>query len=96
MLIGKGKELSIYDSTVKLAHLTGANRQYIDNTIPHIGSLIKPDMDQVIQGSEVLVIGNPDPDFAKVPDLVRTDQLIIDFSAPLHDLFAAEDISGGW
>jgi GDP-mannose 6-dehydrogenase len=39
-LIGKGYELRLYDRNVNLAALTGANRDYILNHIPHISRLM--------------------------------------------------------
>jgi GDP-mannose 6-dehydrogenase len=82
-LIGKGKDILIYDSMVTLAHLTGANRQYIENTIPHIASLIKRNIEDVIEHSEVLVVGNQDKEFRTLSDKMRGDQIVIDFSKPL-------------
>ena len=84
VLIGKGKEVNIYDSKVRLAHLIGTNRQYIENTIPHIALLIKPDLEQVIEDSEVLVVGHQNREFSNLDDLKREDQILIDFSKPMH------------
>lgn len=85
ILMGKGKQLSIYDSTVKLSRLTGANREYIENTIPHIAELIKPDVKQVIKDSELLVVGNADPEFGNLAELMRESQILIDFSKPMQE-----------
>ena len=57
-LLGKGCELKVYDPNVSLVHLTGANRQYIEQTIPHISRLLCPTLDEVIDGSDVLVVGH--------------------------------------
>ncbi|SUE94971.1 UDP binding domain-containing protein [Mycolicibacterium tokaiense] len=46
-LIGKGYELKLYDSNVSLAALTGANRDYILNHIPHISGLMVETIDEV-------------------------------------------------
>lgn len=56
-LIGKGMQLSIYDPEVHLSRLLGANRRYIEMHLPHIGQLLQPHLDKVIDDSEVLVIG---------------------------------------
>ncbi len=56
MLIGKGYRLSIYDEEVSLAKLHGANRRYIEQSIPHISCLLKSTIQEVIDHSEVIVI----------------------------------------
>lgn len=81
-LIGKGREVNIYDNNVHLAHLTGTNREYIERTIPHIASLIRPTIDEVIDASEVLVIGNSRPEFSDLDRNTRKDQTVLDFSKP--------------
>src|SRR3954470_2278428 len=64
MLIGKGICLRIYDKNVSLARLVGANKQYIDQTIAHLSSLMVASIDELLDGSEVIVIGNQGPEFA--------------------------------
>ncbi|MEK7829622.1 MAG: UDP-glucose/GDP-mannose dehydrogenase family protein, partial [Acidobacteriota bacterium] len=51
-LIGKGLKLTIYDRDVQLARLVGANRDYIEREIPHISSLLRRELDEVIDSSE--------------------------------------------
>ena len=56
-LIGKGMQLSIYDPEVHLAQLLGANRSFIEKHLPHIGQMLRPDIEGVIDESDVLVVG---------------------------------------
>jgi len=56
-LIGKGYRLRIYDPAVNLARLIGANKRYIEQTIPHIGDLLSDDLDAVLRGAGVIVVG---------------------------------------
>jgi GDP-mannose 6-dehydrogenase len=57
-LIGKGYELRILDPQVSLSHLIGANRRFIDETIPHIGSLMVSGVDELLAHAQVLVVGH--------------------------------------
>ncbi len=78
-LIGKGYELLVYDKNVNLARLTGANRDYILNHIPHIANLMRENIDEVLQHAEVIVIGNASPEFKEIPGALRSNQTVIDF-----------------
>ncbi len=78
-LIGKGYDLKLYDASVNIAKLTGANRDYILKAIPHIERLMVATIDEVIDHCDVIVIGNRSPEFAAVADRLRSHQLVIDF-----------------
>jgi GDP-mannose 6-dehydrogenase len=56
-LIGKGFNVSIFDREVSLAKLFGSNKRYIETVIPHISSLMKNSIDEMIKDSEIIVIG---------------------------------------
>jgi GDP-mannose 6-dehydrogenase len=78
-LIGKGYDLRIYDKSVKIASLTGANRDFILNRIPHISRLMVDGIDRVLDHAQTIVIGNKDPEFEQVPARMRDGQVIVDF-----------------
>ncbi len=65
-LLGEGRQVRIWDENVSLGRLIGSNRQYIEEVIPHIGSLLSASMEQVIQNSEVLVIATTGLDLDQV------------------------------
>lgn len=78
-LIGKGLHLKIYDPEVNLASLVGSNRRYIQETIPHISSMMYESCEKVIQGSEVIVVGLNDDDLVEtLCASVRADQYVLD------------------
>ena len=78
MLIGKGMKLAIYDREVSEAKLIGSNRQYIEREIPHIWSLMRPSVDEVLAASEVVVIGNGSREFRSIEPKLRPGQVVID------------------
>ena len=77
-LIGKGYEVQLYDKNVSLANLYGANRVYIEKEIPHIAQLVRDTIDEVIEGSDVIVIGNNSPEFKDLKSRVNGHHVTID------------------
>lgn len=89
MLIGKGHTLSIYDRLVSSAGLIGANRDYIEREIPHIWSLMRDSTAEVVESSDVIVIGNDAAEFRQIQPLLNGDRVVIDLvravRAPVSD-----------
>lgn len=77
-LIGKGASLSIYDRDVSEARLIGSNREYIEREIPHIWSLLRGSIDEVIDSSDVIVIGNGSGEFRLIEPKLKPGQVVID------------------
>jgi len=78
-LIGKGYDLRIYDSNVRLASIHGANRDYIINRIPHISRLMTVSLDEALEHAQTVVVGNAAPEFRDVPRRLTDRQTLIDF-----------------
>jgi len=97
-LIGKGMQLSIYDPEVHLSQLLGANRRYIETHLPHIGQLLERDIDAVIEGAEVLVVGLNGPEVAAaLAARCRPGQIVLDLvNLPEPRRLAAEVIGLCW
>ncbi|MGE2834256.1 nucleotide sugar dehydrogenase [Mycobacterium sp. SMC-4] len=89
-LIGKGFEVKIYDPTVVLSRLTGANKTVISEQLPHIGELLTDDADAVFDHGELLVVGTRDPRVVDVIDRAGADRFIVD----LVRLPGAENLRG--
>lgn len=93
-LIGKGYDLRLYDRNVNLASLTGANKDYILNRIPHIYRLMSDDLDKVVDFADTLVIGNKAPEFADVVNDEMEDKHIIDLVRINSQLSSARAYEG--
>ena len=77
-LIGKGMQLAIYDGHVSQANLIGANREYIENEIPHIWTLMRNTVQEVVDHGDVVVIGNGTPEFRQIQPQLRDGQMVVD------------------
>jgi GDP-mannose 6-dehydrogenase len=77
-LIGDGCQIQVYDRSVSHSFIHGANRLFAEAEIPHIFSLIRPTMEQVVCESEVIVVGNNDDEYQRIPDLMTPDQQLVD------------------
>jgi GDP-mannose 6-dehydrogenase len=77
-LIGEGCEIRIWDDNVSLGRLMGSNRQFIEEVIPHIGSLLCGGMQEVIDSAEVVVLGTKAVERAAISKLLRPEQLLVD------------------
>jgi GDP-mannose 6-dehydrogenase len=76
-LIGRGYELAIYDSSIRLARLIGVNRDYLARRLPHIACLLRESMSDLVAFAEVLVIGNR-AEFQKYPFPLLDEKILID------------------
>ena len=77
-LIGKGFQLAIYDRHVLLARLFGANKEYIEREIPHISQLMRAGIEEVLESSDVIIVGNKAEEFRAIESRLRGDQQVID------------------
>ena len=77
-LLGKGYQLCIYDKNVSLARLVGANKEYINKQIPHLSSLLTETIDEVLDKSDVIVVGNAAPEFSDALTRTRPEHIILD------------------
>ena len=94
-LLGKGISLCIYDKNVSLAKLVGANKEYIEKQIPHLSSLLCNTIDEVIDQSEVIVVGNQAPEFVDAVKRCRADQIVIDLvRLPIYGASIQADYRG--
>ena len=77
-LIGKGYRVRVYDEEVNLAKLYGANRRFIEQTIPHISSLMAGSVQEVIDASEVVLVSKKAPQFSEAVAQLNDDRVVID------------------
>jgi GDP-mannose 6-dehydrogenase len=78
-LIGEGVQLQIYDPEVNLSRLVGANRRYIEETIPHIGSLMSATMREMMKDRQLIIVGLSSPPLTQeLHSLLAPEQHVLD------------------
>ena len=68
----------IYDERVDPAKLIGANRTFLERELPHIASLMRSSIEDVLSEAEVVVITNGSAKFGRVPQSMREEQVLVD------------------
>ena len=64
-----------------LSRLLGANKRFIEQHVPHIGSLLRADLSSVVGASDLLVVGTTDKDaLAQARRLAQPGHCVIDLA----------------
>jgi GDP-mannose 6-dehydrogenase len=80
-LIGKGRDVRVFDPHIRLDQIYGSNRNFILAAIPHIARLLDHDLDQMLNWADYIIVAQkPGAEFAdrihrsgrRVLDLIRT------------------------
>jgi GDP-mannose 6-dehydrogenase len=81
MLLGKGCELRIYDPNIDPTEFLGANKDYMEKHLPHLGKLLVKNESDLLGDTEVVIFGHKTdqsesfagsiPEECQVIDLVR-------------------------
>jgi GDP-mannose 6-dehydrogenase len=77
-LMGRGYQVSVYDDIVRPEMLIGANRAFLERELPHIASIMRSSIDEVVTESEVVVITNGSKSYQPALDMMNSDQVLID------------------
>jgi GDP-mannose 6-dehydrogenase len=78
MLIGKGYSVTIYDEEVSLARLYGANKRYLNETIPHVTSLMESSVAKVLDKSDLIIVSKKTPHFIREIEGLKRDVFVVD------------------
>jgi GDP-mannose 6-dehydrogenase len=78
-LLGKGFDLRVFDRSVNMATITGTNRDYIFNVVPHLSRLMVNSAEEVMDFGEVIVVGNGAEEFRAAAGAARPEQTVVDY-----------------
>lgn len=82
-LLGEGCQVQVWDQDVSVGRLVGSNRRFIEEEIPHIGSLLSTDLGQVVNSAEVVVVGANSPEVRALLTVPKAGRRVVD----LHSIF---------
>ncbi|NQU11021.1 nucleotide sugar dehydrogenase [bacterium] len=77
-LLGKGHQLAIHDAEVELTKLVGTNKQFLEEKLPHINSLLVPELDHLLATSRTLVVCKKHDDYRGLAARLRPGQIVLD------------------
>jgi GDP-mannose 6-dehydrogenase len=88
ILLGRGYALRIYDPALNLAALVGANKRVIDTRMPHLASLLCPDLATALGKQNIVVAAQRCASVEELREFVTKDHHIIDVNGwpELRDL----------
>jgi len=76
-LLGKGKDVSIYDENVHMANVIGTNREYIEKEIGHVSTLMESDSVAMLRKVDVAVIANKDNSYREIINNFTEKEIVI-------------------
>ena len=94
MLFRSGLRVAIYDREVELSRLVGANKEYIERGIPHISSLMSPRLDEVVDASDVIVVGKKEPEYLSLAGKLGNGRIVVDLVRLFEDMSSNETYQG--
>jgi len=78
-LIGKGREIRIFDPHIQLEDIYGSNLSFVVSALPHIGKLLVRSVDNLLSSSDTLVIAQ-NPPAAALEQLTASGLPILDLT----------------
>ena len=76
-LLGKGREVRVYDPHIRLEDIYGSNKNYILKAIPHVGKLLTAEVAELLEWAEVIVVTTK-PEPAVIAQVRASGKKVID------------------
>jgi len=95
-LLGKGYTVTVHDEHVRPAKLIGTNLEYIRTALPHIGEMLRDDPGEVIEASDVVVLGHATPRYAEALERIDNDKVVLDLTGGGRQANVADYVGLVW
>jgi len=80
-LVGKGYGVLLHDPNIDMDRVLGANRRFVEDEVPYLPERLRASLDEVLEGSEVIVVGNRSPEYRAIGARLRPGQALVDLVA---------------
>jgi GDP-mannose 6-dehydrogenase len=77
-LLRRGYEVRIYEPDISLARLAGVDNEPTEKETACVSRCLCRSFERIMNFSEILIVGNSNPEFAKLLAMRRPDQMVID------------------
>ena len=84
-LIGRGYQVSVYDETVNPDQLIGANKAFLERELPHIASIMRTSVEDVLQETEVVVVTSASRAIDDLAQRIGSGHILIDLDGALRN-----------
>jgi GDP-mannose 6-dehydrogenase len=84
-LLGRGYDVVVYDQNVDPSRLIGSNRAFLERELPHIASLMRDTLEDVLDEADVLIVTNTNPEYRQILDLTRPNHRVVDLVGLAND-----------
>ena len=92
-LLGEGCEVAIWDPEVAMGRLVGSNRQFIEEEIPHIGSLLRSDLPSLINAAQIVVLATTAIDKGVLEQALVSGQIVFDLVHARNSLAPKQEVT---
>jgi len=82
-LLGKGRELRVFDPHIQIDRIYGANRNFVLNAIPHIGKLLDATLDEMLEKCDQVILAQK-PTAAAVVKIQNSCLPVLDVVSGQH------------
>jgi GDP-mannose 6-dehydrogenase len=83
-MIGKGRELRIFDPHIQLDQIYGSNKNFILKSVPHIGKLLQARVEDMLGWAEYVVVAQkPSPEYRRILD--GSGLRVLDLTVPVFE-----------
>ncbi len=78
-------EIRVYDPNVSVSALLGANKAYAERWMPQLSDVLCSSLNQLMSEAEVIVVTKREKEFYRVPQELRTGQVLVDLVRLVED-----------